>query len=959
MNCPDIRHELKVSASVVSLTAAMIIALPGIAGAQDASNVEQIVVTGSRLTTGIQTPTPVTAVSSEQLTNSSPSDIQSSLAQLPVFNNSIPNTSVSTGAVGGTTGQALLNLRGLGNNRGLVLLNGRRVVATNTEGSVDINTLPQKLVERVDVVTGGASAAYGSDAVAGVINFVLNTKFEGLKGDIGGGISTYGDRPTAHASLAYGGAFLNNKLHVIASTEFTNMAGIGWNEKHGRDWYEDPAGLVPNSVGAPPANLVLPHIRSAVGTFGGLINSSAAGAPGSANALKGTQFLAGGQPAPFNYGYDAGSVWQSGGDGAYPGISLAGSQTGSNNFVHAEYDLTPTIYAYGELGYSVDHSYNNFAAAPEVGGNGNFTIYSGNPFIPASIQSVMTARNIPSFTLGRYLSDFPLVGLLSNVAVMREAVGVKGMEPFGLSNWQWETSYSSGQTNQVLAETNLPISRNIFAAADAVTNPATGQIVCRSTIYNAAGVFVPGGTGMDAGCKPLNLFGVGSVDPAAAAWSVGNSTKTLSLRQNVWQANLSGDFGEDFQVGAGRISFATGVEYRQESALQTSDALSQAFVDFTGMRGGPVTLSGKQGQFKFYNPQPFSGHYDVKEIYGELGIPLLKDEPFARSLNANVAARYTDYSQSGGVTTWKYGLDYQIIDDVRLRGTASQDIRAPNLVELFDTGTQSTQFAFYPSSANGTLVPNTAYTVGNAHLKPEAALTYTYGMVLTPTFLDGFNMSVDYYDIRLKGAIGSTSIQNIVDFCAAGQQSFCSLVTYSNGLLKVISPTMNLQVREEAGFDFEASYTANLFNNPLSVRLLATNETKNYTQAVGSGVVQSLGGPTAPPWKATLQLNYAMNDWSFYVGERYTSEVKMDPTKQVGVYTNNNSVPRIFYTDFTVNYNMELLDTRDQLYLTVQNLFDQKPPTVAVAPLSWSQPTSAIAYDTIGRVFNIGVRFKM
>ncbi|MES2292753.1 MAG: TonB-dependent receptor [Pseudomonadota bacterium] len=935
-----LKSTLPNEASPVALGAILLLSLTTQGQAQQAAAdqpIEQVVVTGTRLTTGMQTPTPVTAVSAEQLQSNAPNNIADALNQLPSFSNSTQTTTPSTSASTGTNGQNILNLRGLGDNRNLVLLNGHRMVATNTENSVDINILPQNLVSRVDVVTGGASAAYGSDAVAGVVNFVLNTDFRGLKGDIGGGISTYGDMGSYKGSLAWGGSFLDGKLGVIASTQYFNQKGIPGNVKTGRAWFDVAAGLIPNTTGSGPANILVPDIRSSIGTLGGLISKG---------PLAGTQFLAGGTPAPFDYGFNSGTGFQSGGDGARVNNGFSPDQWRTANFVHAEYSATPDDTVYAEFLYSFDYSKDANEVPAEDGSQFQFTIYSGNPYIPASIQSYMTAHNVSSFALGRYLGDYPMITFVDGASTTHEAVGIKGNSAFGMDGWKYDISYSSGQSHQYLSEDNVPLSRNLYAAADAVVNPANGQIVCRSTL-----------SGLDAGCQPLNLFGPNSVAPSAIPFTIGNSYKNLALRQNVWQANLSGDFGDWISLGAGPISFATGAEYRQESALQSVDPISPQTNDFTGIRGGPAALNGKQGPYRFFNPLPFAGSYNVSEGFLELGVPILKDLPFARALNADAAVRYTDYSLAGPVTTWKYGLDYQVIDDVRLRGTVSQDIRAPDLLELFNSATQNSNNALYPTSQGGSTTPALLISKGNPDLQPEKAITVTYGVVLTPTFIDNLSLSADYYDIRLKGAIGTVSGQNEIDYCYNGQAAYCSFVSYANGTLKITTQNLNLNVLEAAGYDFEGTYNTRLFDEPLGFRLLATHQTKNISQAPSSPILNLLDGPTTPSWKVSLQARYVYGDFSFSGQERYISELRMDPTKQQGVFTDNNNVPSIYYTDVTVNYNVETWGMTDQLYLSVNNLFNQNPPTVTNPPTTFSNPTQG-DYDRIGRYFTAGLRVQ-
>ena len=744
------------------------------AAVEGAGDLEEVVVTGSRLTTGFETATPVTAITMEALTQASPVNLLDSLKQLPALaaSASANQTGSGTGA-SGSNSQNLVNLRNLGTNRNLVLLNGRRTIASNQNNSVDFNILPQNLVSRVDVVTGGASAAYGSDAVAGVVNLILDTDFTGFKGDVGAGISTFGDVPNYKSSFAWGDSFAGDRLHIIASTQYGRQDGTRVNEMSGRDWWDKPLGLIQNTTGSGPTNLVLPNIKNILSTYGGLI---------SAGPLKGTQFLVGGIPAPMDYGYSAGSIWASGGDGAWIPFNLTGDQERSANFAHATYDVTDNAQAYFEMGFSLSNASDPNQKPINTSAGNAYTIFRDNAFLHPAVAARMDAAGVTSFQFGRYMLEYPDVTIRTKTKVFRQAVGLKG-EAF--DGWNYDVSYSHGRTNQLLAQDNLNKARETYAAADAVVNPATGQIVCRSQYYSGT-TFIAAGTGLDRGCKPQNLFGATSIDPSTIEYTIGDSWKRLTLNQHVFSGTISGDLGFGFE--AGNLSFATGAEYRSESARQINDPISSQTIDFTGVRGGPAALSGRLGPFRFANFQPFAGKYNVKEGFVEVGVPLLEGAPAAESLSVDGAIRYTDYSTSGGVTTWKGGVDYQIVPDLRLRGTISRDIRAPNLLELYNSATFNSQNNFYPSTTTGVSTLTVQITSGNATLIPERALTKTYGVVLSPTFFEGFQLSVDYYNIKITDAIQVVGSQQTIDACFQNVPGFCPLVQLIGGTVRVSTP---------------------------------------------------------------------------------------------------------------------------------------------------------------------------
>lgn len=904
-------------------------------GAQStgATDDKDIVVTGSRVATGFTTPTPVTVTSSLDLKAAAPRNLADGLTQLPAFNGSLKDQTVVTAATGGTNGQALLNLRNLGPNRTLVLLDGRRLPASNSLGAVDVDVLPQSLVKRVDVVTGGASAAYGSDAVSGVVNFILDTKFEGLKGEVQKGISTYGDLPSTGASLAFGKSFADGRGRVIASAEWFRQDGIPAHESTGRDWFDNAAGQIPNPVtGAHPSILIIPDIRSSLGAYGGLISSG---------PLKGTQFLPGGIPAPFDYGTITGSSFQSGGDGAKPNLGLAPDVRRVNAFLHGEFDFSDHFKVFAEGNYARNHSISDNSVNPNTGTSGQFTIFRDNAYLPASILARMVTAGVQSIPLGRYERDFPDVQIETLTELKRGVVGARG-SLFG--SWEYDASYSYGQTNQKVGQNNEPILRRLYAAADAVVSPGSGQVVCRSTL-----------AGLDPGCAPLNLFGEGSPSQAAINYVIGDSVKYLTLRQHVGALNFRGNFGDRFSFGAGPISLAFGFEYRHESASQTVDPLSPTAVDFTGIRGGPASLQGRQGAYQFFNPLPLSGSYDVKEGYAELAVPILKDLPFAKALDIDVAARHTIYSQSGGVTTWKGGVNYQINDSIRLRVTRSRDIRGPNILELFNSATQNSSNNIY----HGVTTPSLIISSGNPNLLPEKADTLTYGAVFRPSFLRGFQASVDYYNIAVKDAIGSLNSQIILDNCAAGSAFSCSLfqVTSANTLI-IFTQSLNLNIQKTSGYDFEVAYSHPVGTGQLSMRFLGNLTTDSYIQAPGSPVQQLLGGSLNPKFRGTGQLHYTNDHMSVFVQERFIGSAQFDPTKVEGIDIADNSIPPQYYTDLGLTVDIKGFGQTQELFLTVNNLFDRDPPIATVNPTSYSVPTTA-AYDQLGRFFTVGLRFKL
>lgn len=959
----SIRNALPSGVCLFALAAAAIYAAPVDAQQQPASDVvriptqdasgpqsapapgegDRVIITGSRIAeTGFDTPTPVTVASSADLLAATPNNLADGLNALPVFAGSVKTQNpTTTNQPGAYSGQNLLSLRGLGAGRTLLLLNGSRLPATNSAGAVDVNILPQGLVERVEVVTGGASAAYGSDAVSGVINFILDTDFEGLKFDIQGGRSGHDDLDAFGATLTWGGNAFDGRGRLIASADYFNQDGLAANEVTGRGWFDKTNGRVPNPVvGAQPAVIFITDARSSVGTYGGLITGCPAPTTAAAcNLIRNQHFLPGGQLVAFNPGTNRGAAFQSGGDGARANIGLQPKQLRQSLFTRGEFDFTDALTGYAELLYSNTHTlqgafYNNSSGAAN-----QYTIFSGNPYLPASVQAVMTANNIASFNLGRFEQDLPIVVNESQVNVYHGAFGFQGDIN---DDWSWDASYTYGLARQWLSENGLTINRNLYAAADAVRAP-NGQIVCRSTLL----------FGVDPGCVPRNVLGVQPFNDAVTNYVTGVSYQLEKITQRVTALNVQGNLGETFHLGAGPISVAAGLEYRSESANQVVDPISATTPNFNNVRGGPAALNGRLGGYRTNNPQAMAGSYNIKEGYVELGVPLLADLPLIQGLDLNLAARHADYSTGADkVWTWKAGLNYELNDELRFRLTRSQDIRGANVIELFNSSTQINNNTIY----RGVSTPTQNFMSGNVNLLPETAQTLTYGLVYRPKTENPFQLSIDYYDITIEDAIGTVGAQREIDLCDQGFTAFCSLITLTpSNTLIVRVPTLNLSLVKRTGVDLEAIYGQDLWGGDLSLRLLLTNTLKDYSQAINSPTQPGLDSPGNPRWRGSFTVRYEKDNWAAFVQHRWQNESRLDPTRVTGIDLFPNHVPHVGYTDLTLKYMFDFRDKDQEVFFTITNLFDKEPP---LSPPGVSAFTTAAnpAYDPVGRYFTVGAR---
>ncbi len=887
-----------------------------------ATTVEEVFVTASRVNrTGFTAPTPTTVVSAEDLQLRAISNIADALNQSPAF---LGNTTPATaGNSTNTAGANFLNLRGMGANRTLVLVNGRRFVPSTSQGILDVNLVPQALVSRVEVVTGGASAAWGSDAVSGVVNFIFDNRLEGGRADVQYGASSRSDDAQYRVSLAQGGDFGGGRGHAELALEWFKSDGI-LNQRD-RPWGRDQWQIFNNPTATATNGQFLrirsPFVHQSNRTEGGLIVS--------AGPLKNVQFGPGGTVLPFNLGSSVGSTFMIGGDGLNQGdvISLVTPSERKNLYGVVTYDVTPDVQFTGEASYGRSESKNDVTASFSLG---PYTITTDNAFLPSAVKTIAQANNISQFSMGRVNSDIGYITGHTINETTRLALALDGK--LG-GNWKWSAYYTYGRNNRDdLSENNL-VSARMTAAIDAIKDPVSGQAVCRNLATNP-------------GCVPINLFGAGSPSAAAISYVTATQSNQQVVRQDVAAANIS---GEPFSTWAGPVSLAAGAEYRRESLSANVDPISAA------------------NGFIIGNPKSLSGEFNVKEAYVETVVPLLRDQVFAKSLEYNGAVRLTDYNHSGQVVSWKNGLSYQINDSIRLRATASRDIRAPNLSELF--ATSGLAFSTVRDPRTGAPVPSpfiSATSGGNVNLDPEKADTWTAGVVLSPSFIPGLRASLDYYDIDIKGAIGTLAVQDIINRCFVnGSTDLCKLVTInsSNVITHVDNFFINLQELITRGYDAEVAYTREFAGGNLTLQGLATRVDNlitgdGVTAIDRAGQAASPGSTTGlPRWRATSTASYRRGPATVAVTGRYVGGGKVDNTFGP-LDINDNRIKSRAYLDVSAQYNLYQEGGRQiQVYGAINNLFDKAPPLVGA---TFQAPffTNNALYDVVGRYFTVGVRAR-
>lgn len=943
---------------------ASVIALAGgvtAAGAQEAApdetTVESIVVTGSRVVTnGNAAPTPVTVVEAETLLAQTPSNLPDALRKLPQFESSTRSGQSGPGSAGGNGTANTLNLRNFGAQRNLILFNGLRVPSTTTGGEVDINILPQMLIEKVDVVTGGASAVYGSDAVTGVVNFVVDKTFTGLKFNTNGGVSSRSDNEQWKVGIAGGTYLFNDRAHVMASYEHFDSEGIPTVKErpNGADfWTATGTGSADN-----PFTLTR-NGRAAIYSYGGLIT---VGPP----SLVGRHFVDDGVLMPFVAGTPTGSRGlQSGGDGLIFDNTLYAPLETDQVYGRFDYDVSDTLTAYADIGYARSKSENKFLplgtnGLPGANGLSGAEILAGNAFLPASVQTALAESGASSFVLSRYERPDSLVPNVGNRNRTENVMATVGFEGGIFERFNWDAGVRYGRTSQFVVNTNNTNAAKLAAALDAVIDPATGQPVCQVSLTSFASLYP--------GCVPINMFGPSAVTPLAADYVSDDTSQDLITEQLVYNAGIS---GEAFSLPAGPVRVSLSGEYRDVSMRMDSTADPLARADCTGLR---VNCAPTMAAYFGYTNGSFSAEQDVKEVAGEVLVPLLADIPLIRSLEFNGAARYTDYSTSGSVETWKLGLSWELTHELRLRATRSRDIRAPNLWDLFRPGS-AILYGFFDLHT-GLTKTAVLQSQGNASLVPEIGNTLTVGVVYQPEWLNGFSVSLDYYDIELDKAItnvngGSAEIQRLCEN-SNGASPYCALYirpfpfsdrTPENTATTVLSQSLNVGKFSTKGADLEVNYTFGadkLFASApgrFNLRFLGSYQPKLLTQPIVGGTITNGAGVNGlSKLRLNLTLAYSNDVWGATINQRWKSKQSAFAAPIVSTIPDADAYA---YTDVSLDYKLRGIGEDLVLFANVQNLFDKDPPifgTPAGAP-GLNSPY-AVGYDVVGRYYTLGVRAK-
>lgn len=894
------------------------------AGAGETGNEDEIVVTGSRIArAGFDQPTPTTVIGEVELRQGVRANIAQVLNDAPQFRATV-NPAVSNGNT--SSGTAPVDLRGLGIARTLTLLNGRRFVGQN-----NLNLVPTGLVERVEVVTGGASAAYGSNAVAGVVNIILDTDFEGLSVGGYGGVSSRGDAARYSLDGKFGVGFAGGAGNFVIGAEYVQDRGIP--DRDSRRNLGSTSFARVNPADPTDLRVILARDVNNINRNGaGVVNDSiipSATAPGGfvtvRSVLAGQTFNSDGTLRPF-LGPNAQGI------GGADAISLFDDVYGAtpferlNGYARLSYDIGgATVYVDGTYGRATS----NYPFFPDLV-LGTQVIDANNAFVRSEIRARLTAAGQSNFTLGRVFND-----VFQNVIDLKRenregSIGIDG--GFG-NGFKYSAYVSYGELESNEAVFNSRIAANYTRAVNAVTN-AAGQAVCA---VNADAI----ATNDDPACSPLNILGSNVASQAALDYVRGSQSQRTLSKLTSGGVQIQGDL---FSLWAGPLTVAIGAEAREEEQTTIRDALT-ATPGFFG--------------FQLF-AQDFGGKFDVKEGFIEAALPLLDLEGIAK-IDVNGAARYSDFSTSGGVTSWKVGGTARLFNDVLLRATRSRDIRSPGIGDLFavrvtNIGPLNDRDAAGRTGTPGyNAQPTTVFTFsgGNPDLDQEFAKTLTFGGSYSPSFLRGLNLSIDYYDIEINGAIATLNGSQLTLACANGNQSACDRVVRdgTGTVTTVFANAQNIASFETRGIDIEASYLLRMsqlsegMSGTIRFRGLATYVDRfifddGLTRIDRAGDV---GNTVAglPKWRSTISMTYQGDVLGFDARVRYVDGGKFDAQNLLLV---NNDVKSRTYLDLGAQFKAT---DRFTFFGNVNNVFDRQIPLTT---------GGSAHYDVVGTYFTAGAR---
>lgn len=939
---------------------------PALAQEEGGERIEEITVTGSRLVRrDLDAPSPVVVMSEAAIESAGNVTIEETLNEMP----QLASDNTSSVNSGGDSGILTADLRGLNPERTLVLVNGRRFTPANAQGFTDLSSIPDALVERVEIITGGASAVYGSDAIAGAINFILKDDFEGLEASYYFGQTDKSDATTHKYDLTIGGNFAGDRGNAVVSGSYTDRGNVFFAD---RDYsaislFESGGTLVPGGSGNIPGTGLFLNATQ-LGALNGLSFDPDSACPGT---ISGVRFGEGGTVLPFCDPEDRYNF--------APDNYLLRPLERVQISALADFDVNDYLTAYTEL-FFMDNR-NEWQQAPNAGGlqtsgapRGSYLIpsYATNPALFDPVRDFLV-DNAATFDpdsdgiaeligTGRRSTETGPRNYKYDRASYSATAGLRGDFDAGGSTWLWDSffQFQRSKTDEDIA--GQLSSLRLALGSDVVIDPDTGDAVCRNAFV---------------GCVPVNFLGIGAVSPEAAAFISPNHGVTNVLQRTVSGASITGDL---FELPAGALAVAFGVEHRAEEYDFRPDTAAQ---------GG-----------EFGDPQPpIFGEFDLTEFYVETRVPLLEGAPMAQYLGLELAARTSDYSTIGNAFTWKAGGEWAPVDWLRFRGAYNVAIRAPNLNELFATqtigfsaGDDPCDKDFNPSQAvkdlcvqQGILASeidtfdhlNVGFGVqsgGNPNLNEEESDTWTIGAVIQPPFLEGLNLTVDYYNIEIESAIDQLSAQQVVNSCFReldiNSETCQAINRFSNGQIDFVSATLkNIASLKASGLDFQADYG---FDLPDSMAFLEGSAQMNL-QFIASWAFENenVSEPGEPGLDCLGHFGGACSGFNVFM--QPDAKYVFNTTYLSGAFTGRfqarhipgltlvegatNVVPSVSaktYLDLNVDY---IFNDTLTVFLGIDNIADTEPPIVGFS-LAGDANVDISLYDVLGRRFFAGVRLR-
>jgi len=970
----NLKTYLMATASVVGV-AALQVSTADTAQAQTQSqtasgeSIEEIVVTGSRLVRrDLTAPSPVVTIGSEFIQDSGNVTMEDTLNQMPQL--AAGNTSQDGPGAG--SGVLTADLRGLDARRTLVLVNGRRFVPADTDGLVDLTSIPDALVERAEIITGGASAVYGSDAIAGAINFILKDDFEGFNADYLYGQTTRGDASTHKVDMTFGTNFADDRGNVVISANYTNRKDIQAESRafSSQVFLDDGNGglFTAGSSNIPGTRISLstPQLQSLNVDFVTPEGELAIDRP--CDSVSGVRFGEGGEVLPFCRPQDDFDFT----DGNILMRPLERWQFSSL----AHFDISDNVQAYAETYFT--SNINEFQMAPDslalqtAGAPRNtaeLPDFATNPVLPVPVRQFLSDNadifdpdgdgSATIINTGRRFNEFGLRDFDFERTSWEAVAGLRGTVGDG---WQWDTYYMFQRARTQDRSDGVTSALRLSLALDTVVDPDTGEVVCRQQVL---------------GCVPTNPFGLDSVTPEGAEFLTPAFEDASILSRQMAGGSISGEL---LELPAGPVATAFGAEWRDEQFQ---------------FRPSPGSAAGEFGG----NTNPANeGDFNVVELFMEARVPILRDMPGIESLSIEGAARVADYSTINTNSTWKLGFEYLPIDWVTIRGNYNRAVRAPNLNELFSTtsigfspGVDLCDQFENPTQAQRQLciqqgvppqdidtfrqinVGFSSRTGGNENLEKETVDTYTIGAVLTPNFLPGLSITGDYYLINVDNAIQALAAQQVVDACFdlvdINSPACQAIVRTPDGQIDFVDATFqNIGGLRTSGVDFSATYSMDLpdFLAPagqsaqLDLQVFATKVFKLETEVPAAPTVDCagfFGGPCSggrgtnlnPDFKTTFNVNYMTGPFRGRIQTRVIGN--FDP------FEGGTSLPPIseqVYIDVTLNYQIH---ENVEFFGIIENLTDNQPPLMGFSA-GGDLNTDVATFDAQGLRLNGGVRLR-